>query len=271
MNSRLIFAIGLALLASACNKKAEGQTVAIVNGEEITAAELNAELATAKLPPGVTKEQARSRVLQQMVDRRLLAQQAQKDGLDKSPEYLNRRRRLDEELLISMLASRQIDTAKLPSDPEIDRFEASRPGLFAKREQWQLNQIRFPMPTDAANRSKLNDAKNLDEVAAVLTAAKIEFTRQTNRLDTAVIPPDLYARLVTEPAGEPFIIPVGNLGVASVVTGREPQPLTGEQARPIAVAAMRREQATKLMQDRLKGLRQTAKVEYKPGFAPPAR
>ena len=43
MRSRFIFALALALIVSACNKKAEGQTVAIVNGEEITAAALNAE------------------------------------------------------------------------------------------------------------------------------------------------------------------------------------------------------------------------------------
>ena len=41
--------------------------------------------------------------------------------------------------------------------------------------------------------------------------------------------------------------------------------------RPVAVAAMRRAQAAKLMQDRLKSLRQAAKVDYKSGFAPPAK
>ena len=100
--------------ASACAKKAEGQTVAIVNGEEITAAELNAELANAKIGEGADKAEARSRVLQAMIDRRLLAQQAKADGIDKTPEFLNRQRRATEDLLISMLASRQIDTAKLP-------------------------------------------------------------------------------------------------------------------------------------------------------------
>ncbi len=67
---------------------------------------------------------------------------------------------------------------------------------------------------------------------------------------------------------EPFIIPVGNQAVASVITAREPAPITGEQARPIAVAAMRREQAAKLMQNRLTSIRQAAKIEYKEGFAP---
>ena len=269
MRSRIILALSLAIVVSGCDKKAEGQTVAIVNGEEITAAELNAELDNAKIPPGLEKDQARNRVLQQMIDRRLLAQQAKKDGLDKSPEFLNRQRRMNEDLLINMFASRQIDTTKLPSDPEIQRYEASRPEMFANREQWSLDQLRFTMPTDEKVKAKLEAAKSLDEVAKALGEAGISFNRQKNRLDTAVIPHDLYGRLLTVSPGEPFIIPVGNLAIASVVTSREPAAITGDQARP--VAAMRRAQAAKLMQDRLKSLRQTAKIDYKSGFAPQAK
>jgi len=257
-------------MASACNKKAEGQTVAVVNGEEITAAELNAELASAKLPPGVDKTQARSRILQSMIDRRLLAQQAKSDGIDKSPEFLNRERRMEEELLIKMFATRQIDTAQLPSNSEIEKFEASHPWIFAKREQWNLDQIRFTMPADTATRQKLNDAKTLEELSGMLSQAGVAFTRQKNRLDTAVVPQNIYGQLATLSPGEPFIIPVGDQAVASVITSREPAALTGEKAKTIAVAAMRREQTGTLVQNRLKTARSAAKIEYKEGFAPPA-
>ena len=269
VRSKFIVAAAVALTVTACNKKAEGQTVAIVNGEEITAAELNADLAGAKIPTGMTKEQARSRILQTIIDRRLLAQQAKKDGIDKSPEYLNRQRKLNEDLLINMMASRQIDTAQLPSNQEIQKFEAGRPEMFEKREQWELDQLRFELPTDAGVKAKIAAADTLEGVAKVLTDANITFNRQKNRLDTAIIPHDLYGRLATMKPGEPFMVPVGNLAVVSVVTSRQPNPTSAEQARPVAVAAMRRTQATKLVQDRLKALRQQAKIDYKPGFAPP--
>jgi hypothetical protein len=140
--------------------------------------------------------------------------------------------------------------------------------MFAKREQWNLEQLRFRAPTDAAVKKRLGEAMTMDAVVKILTDAGIEFTRQKNRLDTAVIPHDLYGRLASSKPGEPFIIPVGDQMVASVVTSREPAPLAGQQARPVAVAAIRREQAAKLMQDRLKALRQAAKIEYKEGYAP---
>src|SRR5689334_24360697 len=99
---RVLAAISLAVLASACNRKAEGQTVAVVNGDEITVPDLNFALNQAKVPEGADKKLARSQLLQQLVDRRLLAQQARQEGIDKTAEYLNARRRADEDLLISM-------------------------------------------------------------------------------------------------------------------------------------------------------------------------
>jgi hypothetical protein len=160
-----------------------------------------------------------------------------------------------------------VDTTRLPSDPEIERFQASRPEMFAKREQWNLDQIRFTMPTDAAVKTKLEAAMSLDEVAKALADAGITVDRQKNRLDTAVVPHELYGRIATASPGEPFIVPVGNLAIASVITSREPAAITGDQARPIAVAAMRRIDAAKVMQERLTALRQAAKIDYKPGFA----
>jgi EpsD family peptidyl-prolyl cis-trans isomerase len=251
VHSKTIIAISLALVICGCNKKAEGQTVAIVNGEEITAAELNAELSNTKIPEGMDKNQARNRVLQQMIDRRLVAQQAKKDGIDKSPDFLNRQRRMNEDLLINMFASRQVDTTRLPSDPEIARFQASRPEMFAKREQWNLDQLRFALPSDPAVKAKLAAAHSLEEIAKILTDA-------------------LYGRIETAPPTEPFIVPVGNLAIASVITSREPAAITSDEARPIAVAAMRRTDAAKVMQERLTALRQAAKIDYKSGFAPAA-
>lgn len=268
MRSGVIIAMALAIAVSGCEKKAEGQTVAVVNGEEITAAELNAELANLNIPASANQDEVRNRVLQTLIDRRLLAQNARKEGIDTSPEFINRQRKMTEDLLISMLAARQVNTAQLPSPQEIERYQASHPGIFSKREQWNLQQLRFAMPESQQVRAQIAATKSLEELANVLTRNQITFTRAQTKLDTAVIPPDLYGRITTLPAGEPFIVPVGNQAVASVVASREPAVIAGEQARPIAVAAMRREQGAKFMQDRLKSLRDSAEIEYKTGFAP---
>src|SRR6476661_5676065 len=98
MRQRIILALLIAVVASSCQKKASGQTVAIVNNEEITAAELNSELTSNPNLANADSKEARNAALQKLISRKLLVQQAKADGLDKSPEYLNQQRRTNDDL-----------------------------------------------------------------------------------------------------------------------------------------------------------------------------
>jgi peptidyl-prolyl cis-trans isomerase C len=269
MGQRIVLAIVLAFMVSSCEKKPGGQTVAVVNNEEITAADLNAELSNSNVSATDASKEARAQALERLVDRRLLAQQAKADGLDKSPEFLNQQRRLTEDLLINMLISRQANTQQVPSADAIAKFEASRPGMFAKHEVWTLNQLIYPLPKDGAVAAKIAAAKTLDEVAQALAAAGIQYTRATKQFDTAILPPSLYAQLSNLAPGEPFIAPGPDKAVASVITSRQPAPFTPEQTQQLALSQLRKEQANQLVARRVKELKAKAKIEYGTGFAPP--
>src|ERR1700759_2385718 len=86
MNQRILSVFLITCVLSACQHKASGQTVAVVNDQEITAADLNAELTSSNNASGDPKA-ARAAALQRLVDRKLLVEQAQSDGIDKSPEF----------------------------------------------------------------------------------------------------------------------------------------------------------------------------------------
>jgi peptidyl-prolyl cis-trans isomerase C len=264
----IVAAVALGVVVSGCQRKAEGQTVAVVNGEEITVPDLNFALSVAKIPDSVDKTQARTQVLQQLIDRRLLAEQARKEGIDKTPEYLNRQRRADEDLLISMLADRRLNTTQLPSDREIQTFIASHPGMFADREIWDLDQVQYPTIADPGIKAEMSGTKSMDQLIAVLQKHNIAFNRQKNRLNTAAVPPEIYGKLKALPPGEPFTLTFGDRSVSNAIVGRQPQPLTGDQAKPAAVDALRKSQTTKSLQDLLKTLRGSAKIDYQSGYAP---
>jgi len=233
------------ILLSGCQRKAEGQTVAVVNGQEITLPELNFALTEAKVQENADKAAVRSQLVQQLVDRKLLVEQARSEGIDKTPEFLNRERQAEEQLLITMLAARRLNTTQLPSDREVDAFVASHPGMFSNRETWDLDQVQYLTPKDPGIVAEIQKTKTIDQIIAVLQSHKIEFKRQKNRLDTAIVPPDLYSKLSALGQGEPFVVPVGDRSVASAVMGREPNPLTGDQAKPAAVGMMRKQQTPK--------------------------
>jgi EpsD family peptidyl-prolyl cis-trans isomerase len=269
MSQRVVAAIALALLASGCQKKASGQTVAVVNNDEITASDLNSELMSENASVTGSTKEARAQALQNLIDRRLLAQQARSEGLDKSPDFINQQRRATEDLLIRMLVMRQVNTSQVPSPQEVDQFEASHPNMFAKREAWTLQQLLFPLQKNPAVLAKIKAAKTLDEVAQALTSSGVQFSKATRKIDTAVLPPNVYAQLMQLRPNEPFVVPGPDREVASVITAREPAPLAGDQARTIALNAMKRDQVQKLVQDRVKSLKASAKIQYQPGFAPP--
>lgn len=258
------------IILAACNNKAEGQTVAVVNGEEITLSELNFELGMANVAPGADKAAARSQVLQSMIDRRLIAIQAKKEGVDTTPDFISRKRRAEEDLLISMLSAQRLKSVALPSARDTDAFIASHPAMFANREIWGLDQIQYQPPSDPAIQAEINKTKTFPELLGVLQKNGITVARQKNRLDTAVVPAELFQKISTLPAGEPFIVRVGDRAIASVIVEREAKPLVGDQARPIAAEVMRKEQSAKDMANRVSSLRKTAKIEYQKGFAPAA-
>ena len=129
---------------------------------------------------------------------------------------------MNEELLIGMLASRSMDTSKLPTDAEIAAFQAKQPQAFAQREVWKLDQLQYDTPKDKAINDRIVATKTLAELATVLSAARIPFQRASNQLVTSAIPAELFPQLSRLQAGEPFIVPAGGKSVASSIASREP-------------------------------------------------
>lgn len=268
MIKRVVFALAAAALITGCQKKAEGQAVAVVNDEEITAVDLNNELRTANIPASADKDEARAAVLQRLIDRKLLVQQARDDNLDKSPEFVTEQRRLTDNLLINLLLSRQMNTAQIPSPQEIEKFEADRPGMFADRQIWTLDQLIYPTVKDPALLKRIAEAKTLQDLQQALASGGVKFEKATRQIDTAVFPNQVFTTVNALPGGTPFVVPGGDQTVASVIVSRQPAPRNGKDVRPMVLSAMRNEQAQKLLQEKVKAARQSAEIEYQQGYAP---
>ena len=266
----LIAIASLSLALSACQKKAEGQVVAVVNGEEITLNELNGEISELNVPATADKERVRAEVLQQMVERRLLAQAAKDAGLDRDPTYISQERRLKERLLVSLYGKKAFDTVQVPDAAKIEQYMTSHPGMFADRKRYRLDQLQFDIPSDINRMKELDGAHSMGEVIAKLNEWGAQFQRGSGALDSALVPADTMKRIEALPAGEPFVVRNGDKVVVSVVTDVAPVALTPEQARPLAAQAIRSEELNKIGQQRLSEAKAKAKIEYQPGYEPKA-
>ena len=264
-------ALTILLMASAigvagCKRSATGQVVAVVNGEEISLSELNGELKNA--PAGADKDAIRAAALQNLINRKLLVQQARDRGIDKDPDYLQQERRVDDQVLIEMLGQQVTKNVPMPTPAEMDRFIAENPQMFGQRAVYSLDQLVFPMPADRNQLNAFKEDHSLAAVATRLEGMKIPFQRQQGKLDSVATPTELLKQVTSLPAGEPFVIATGGNVVVSVLGGKQEAPITGEQARRVAAEVIRKKAVTDIAQKQVKQARDAAKIEYQPGFAP---
>lgn len=271
MNRTAGIIIALAALSlAACGKEATGQVAAVVNGEEITLQEINAELASRPVPEGVDKKLVQQAALQKIVERRLLAQAAREDGLDQTPDYLLRERQLRDALLVQLMGQRAERALKVPDQQEIDRFIADNPLMFGERKVLTIDRIQFALPQNMDELKALENDHSMDAVAARLRTMGIQFRRDTPRVDAATLGQQRLAQIRALPAGEPFVIPENGVVSVGVIMAEEPAPVSEADARPIAVQALRKKMLAENVQARLKQSRASAEIEYQPGFAPTA-
>lgn len=264
-------AIALASLSLAgCGKEATGQVAAVVNGEEITLQEINAELGNTPIPDGVDKKAVQQAALQKIVERRLLAQAAREDGLDKTPDYLLRERQLRDALLVQLMGQRAERALKVPDQQEIDKFIGDNPLMFAGRKILTVDRIQFALPENLGQLKALENDHSMDAVAARLQQMGIQFRRDAPQVDAASLGQQRMTQIRALPAGEPFVIPENGVVTVGVIVSERAEPVPASEARPLAVQALRRQQLTETVQQRLKQGRAAAEIEYQPGFAPAA-
>ena len=260
---------GAAFIAlHACSSEPTGQVVAVVNGEEITQQELNAEISELPAPPVGDKEAIRRQILQQIIDRRLMAQVAKEDGLDRDPMYVIRERRLKEELLVQMYGVKTADTVRVPDASSVKKYLADNPGKFSQRTAYLVDQISFDFPSDPKILKALEADKSLADVEETLKSFKVDYSKGANSMDSGNIPTPVLNQILALPAGEPFIIPMQGKVVVSVITGRQPVPTTEQQASPMAAQTMRAESIGKVLRTRLEEAKAKANITYQDGLAP---
>lgn len=266
--SRLALVAVLGFSLQACSSEPTGQVVAVVNGEEITQAELNAEIAELPGVPAGDKGAIRRQVLQQIIDRRLMAQVAKEEGFDRNPEFLSRERRMRESLLVQMYSQKQADSVRVPDSAAVKKFLADNPGRFSERANYLVDQIVFDMPSDQKVLTALEGDKTLADVEETLKSFNVKFVRGANSLDTINVPTPMLKQILALPAGEPFVIPGQGRVTVSVITGRQPVPTNEQEAAPLAAQEMRSESLSKLLQTRLSEARAKADISYQDGLAP---
>ncbi|KRB82978.1 hypothetical protein ASE00_13385 [Sphingomonas sp. Root710] len=274
LKARTIVGAGLAaLLLAGCQKVPKGQVIAIVDGEEISTQQLEAELRAMPIPDGMDPTQLRKAVLQGLIDRHFRVEAAREQGLDKTAEFAALKKKGEEELLATLLGEKASQTILQPTDSDIRDYIDANPLQFARRQRLFMDQIAFTPPKDRSRLSALDGAASLDAVTATLQAMGIASERARAVIDTGQLPADLARELDKTPDGKPVPMPQSGRMIFGAISAREPLPVAPDDARLAAARAVRAATMLHESDAQIAAARATAQISYEPGYEPlkPAR
>jgi EpsD family peptidyl-prolyl cis-trans isomerase len=263
----LALAVAGGVALSSCDQSGKaptGQVVATVGHREITMRDLRAELGGYKAPDPKTLKAAESTALRNIIGRDVLAEEARKEKLDKTPDFAIAKQRAIDSLLVEALQKSIASQVPAATTDDAQRFMQDHPDIFGQRK------IFMPRPSDANLIKALEPLKTFDQIQALLTSKNIPFKRVETSLDAVGADPRLVAAIVKLPPGELFVLPSGQIITVNLVKDTKVVPFTGDKAVAFAQQFLTRQNTQQAVQRRVQQLfaEQEKMIKYSKDFAP---
>jgi EpsD family peptidyl-prolyl cis-trans isomerase len=217
------------------------------------------------------KPDAERAALERIVERKLMAQQAVKLGLDKAPDFDIRLQRARDSLLAAAAQKQRQAALAKPQRAAAEAYVRDHPTAFAGRKVMVIDQIRLPRPDKPLPPVK--DLKSLDELTATFDQAGIGYSRGLILFDSLTADPRIVERLSGLPAGAVFETDQDGLVLVNQIIQTRSLPLTGEGAVQAALEILSARQQQDDLAKQLADLRRDAgtKLVYSQGYAPPPK
>jgi peptidyl-prolyl cis-trans isomerase C len=148
--------------------KKEGKVLAEVNSGSITTGDFDRELKNLPeyLKAMADTPQGRKEMLDTMVIRELILQQASKDGLDKGAEIEEKLQDLKKRLIVESFLKKKVEAESKVSDEDMKKFYEQNKDKFKSGEQIKASHILVKTEKEAKDvLAKLKSGGNFEELA----------------------------------------------------------------------------------------------------------
>jgi peptidyl-prolyl cis-trans isomerase C len=172
----LVAACGAKQSEQAAKPKSTGDVLAEVNGTTITTGDFKLELANLPpyLKPMTETLEGKKEMLETMVIRELILQQAKKDGVDKSPLVAEKLEELKKRVVVEAYLKKKVEEQANLSDADLQKFYDQNKDKFKSGDEIKASHI------------LVKEAKTAQEVLAKLKGgASFEELAKQNSIDSA--------------------------------------------------------------------------------------
>jgi EpsD family peptidyl-prolyl cis-trans isomerase len=265
--------VGVLMLGGCGNKKekdpAASQTAAKVNKEEITVHQINYLLSQQRALPAQRAASAGGQVLERLIDQELAVQKAADQKIDRDPRVVQQLEVARREIIARAYLEKIGQGAPKPTPQEVKAYYEAHPALFAERRIYSFREVTIEATPEqlVAIKAKLEASKDLAEFVAYLKESSIRFALgeavrgaeqlPLSSLDTVAKLKDGQTLFTQTPIGASVLYLVGS----------QKQPVDEKRATAPIEQYLLNERRRKLMEDDLKALRSSAKIEYVGNYA----
>ncbi len=246
----------------------KGQTIARVNGQEITEHELEAELKElGPIEPEERPAMARE-VLRRMVQRAVLAQKAEEAKMHRTPQVMMEMRRNRAETLARAYLENGLARQLPISKYDVEDFVDQNPHYFERRKHYIFDQLVIDNDQMSDEvRDAIRGLVTLEEVQAALTDMNVMFSRRLNANLSSQFPRDAVVKLDTLEAGEIFLTETKEQVIVSKLVESRLQPVLEEEAREVTRRLLTTHRDAAASRRIIDGLVANAKIEFLGSFA----
>jgi peptidyl-prolyl cis-trans isomerase C len=259
--------IAMCVLMAGCRgeaPKAASQSLASVDGNDITVHQLNQELAQVNVPANLSQQEAlKKQALEALIERQLVVDAAIAAKLDRDPDVMHQLERTKAQVLAQAYMQNTVASAAKVSPAEVQAFYEKHPELFANRKLFDMRQLSVaPAFFDAALQGVVDAATSVDDVAAWLDAHNVAYRHGQGNKNTTELPPQIVGKLDALSRGKPFIIrDPSQVTVVSLKYVKD-VPVSAEASVQQITNFLSREKSQEAVKAEMARLRNAAKIAY---------
>lgn len=262
----VLLAAAMGLSGCGDKEKPAGKVLVRVNGDDITALQLEAELWNVDHSPegsAVRREAMRKQALEALIDRQVLLDEALRNKIDRDPKVMQIVDRFKTQAIVQAYLESKAAALATPSKAEIDDYFKKHPQLFAHRKVLDVTQLTIPARNFSAQlKLEMDSAKSLDQVADWLAKHKIEYAKIQRSYTSADLPAEIVGKLQGLGRNRLFVMKDGEQDLLCALTDLRDSPVTAEAA----AAQIERYLFNRKMQEaaaaEIARLRAVAKLDY---------